>query len=356
MKKSLIIFLLMTAMVITSCTPENKQLRELKQGEILVTDSSNRQVILDQNPQRIAAIFSPAVHIISALGGSKQIQSVSKGNMRDILLLEIFPEIKKARTPKGGGDFNIEELIKHPSPDLIICDRETANDEGMLDKMDDLGIPVVTIDFKNIEQQKNSIHMIGKILDKELKAKEYCDEIDNSMEFIKDRIERLNKTEEKTIYHSVNELLRTDIEGSVTTEVMKALKLKQYGVKRLGNEGNKNYINLEELLSYDPDLFIVNGEDVFRYINQSEQFKSLKSHKQGHIYNLPTGISRWGQHYSVETALFSKWLAKTAYPNDFKDIDMKKEAKNFYRKYMDTELDDKTIDEILEGTKRGVFD
>ena len=120
MKKTMLIFILITLAFLTSCSTRNQETRQLKQGEIIIIDSLNREVILDKNPQKIAAIFSPAVHMISVLGGSKQIQSVSKGNMRDKLLLEIFPEIKQARIPKGGGDFNIEELIREPSPDLIL--------------------------------------------------------------------------------------------------------------------------------------------------------------------------------------------------------------------------------------------
>lgn len=356
MKRGIIVFLLLILIFITGCSVEQKEDIEVKQGEVLITDSLDRKVIIEKEPKNIAAIFSPAVHIISVLGASEKIQSVSKGNMRDMLLLEIYPEIKEARTPKGGGHFNIEELIKEPSPDLIICDKTTANDQGLLEKMDKLNIPVLALDFENIDEQKQSIYMIGKILNKEEKAKRYCDDIDDSLEFIMERIDNLKDEEEKTLYHSVNELLRTDIKDSVPVEIIEKLKLNQVAVKEIGNtEGNKNYINLEELLSYDPDLFLVNGEDVFEYINTSERLETLKSYQEGNIYNLPTGISRWGQHYSIETALFSKWLAKTAYPNDFKDIDMKKETKEFYKKHMDIELKDKTVDKILSGTKRGMI-
>lgn len=116
-----------------------------------------------------------------------------------------------------------------------------------------------------------------------------------------------------------------------------------------GFNDSKNYISLEDLFSYDPDYMIVNGEDVYDYIQQSERLHVLKAWKSSNIYNLPTGISRWGQPNSIETALFVKWLGKTVYPELFEDIDMKEEVREFYKKFTDTDLSDEYIEDILSG-------
>lgn len=315
-----------------------------------IVDSMDREVIIDKNPENIAAIFSPAAHTIAILGGSEKIQSVSSGNMRDKLLLKIYPEIADARTPKGGGQFNIEEMIKKPSPDVIICDAATANDKSTMNKIEKFHIPVVVYDFTDIESQKKAIKMVGEIIEKQEEADKYCEEIDNAVTKVSEKVKASDAEKGKTIYHAVNELLRGDIEGTVPVEIIKKLELDQKGVRAMdGFNDSKNYISLEDLFSYDPDYIIVNGEDVYDYIQQSERLHVLESYKTSNIYNLPVGISRWGQPNSIETALFIKWLGKTVYPEVFEDMDMKEEVREFYKKFADTELSDEIIEDILSG-------
>ncbi len=338
--------------MISGCggTSDQQEKQDIGATKKKIIDSLDREVIIDKDPKNIAAIFSPAAHTIAILGGSEKIQSVSSGNMRDRLLLEIYPEIADVRTPKGGGQFNIEEMIRKPSPDVIICDAATANDESTMNKIEKFRIPVVVYDFKNLEEQKKAIKMVGEIIEKQSEAEEYCDGIDRAVEEVSSRINSSDVEKNKTIYHAVNELLRGDIEGTVPVEIIERLSLEQKGVRAMdGFNDSKNYISLEDLFSYDPDYMIVNGEDVYDYIQQSERLHVLKAWKSSNIYNLPTGISRWGQPNSIETALFVKWLGKTVYPELFEDIDMKEEVREFYKKFTDTDLSDEYIEDILSG-------
>lgn len=329
---------------------EKKSEFSIKEDEHIIEDSLKRKVKVKKNPERIAAIFSPAVHTIAILGGSEKIQSVSSGNMRDKLLLDIYPSISKARTPKGGGQFNIEELMKKPTPDLIIVDAETVNNKKLMKKIDRFNVPVIALDFKNIEEQKKAILMIGKVLNNEDKAKQFNDEIDSTLKEIEDKIKTKNKKNRRTLYHAVNELLRGDIKDTVPAEIINRLNIDHKGVSDLkGFNRAKNYISLEQLFSFDPDYIIINGEDVFDYINENTRLHSLKAYKENNIYNIPVAISRWGQPNSIETVLFSKWLAKTIYPEEFSELDIKNETKIFYKKYTNVDLDEKTLENILSG-------
>lgn len=154
----------------------------------------------------------------------------------------------------------------------------------------------------------------------------------------------------KTLYHAVNELLRSDIRQTVPAQAIQILQIEQQGVSiREGTNEAKHYIRLEDLLSYDPDYIIINGEDVTDYIQSNSRLHVLAAYKENNIHNLPAGISRWGQPNSIETALFIKWLAKIVYPEYFADLDLHEEVKRFYRTYFDAELSDDRIDEILSG-------
>lgn len=344
--------LLVLVLLVSSCSAAGQKTELIKadENQRLVTDSLSRTVAVPKEVDQVAAIFSPAVHIICMLGDSDKIQSVSEGNMRDRLLLNLYPTMADARTPKGGGAFNIEELFQEPLPDIIFCDPATVNDGKTMKQLEKFNVPVVAIDFQTIEDQKMAIMLIGTIMGREEKAAQYCAYLDETQKLITGRIEAAGKSDGITLYHAVNELLRGDTEASLSADIIKRMGITQLGVKAMpGLNDAKNYISLETLFADDPQYIIVNGADVYDYIIQNERLHVLQAYQNNHIYNLPAGISRWGQPYSLETPLFMVWMGKTVYPELFSDIDMKQEMKSYYQIFFNADLSDDVLNQILEG-------
>lgn len=340
-------------MLVTSCSlggNVSSDTIQANENQRIVTDSLGRTVAVPKEIVHVAAIFSPAAHIVCMLGDSDKIQSVLKGNMRDLLLLNLYPSVADARTPKGGGAFNIEELYRDPLPDVIFCDPATINDEDTLKKMEKFKVPIVAIDFETVEDQKTAIELIGTIMGRDEKAAQYCEYMDATQKLITERIDLMGESEPVTLYHAVNELLRGDTEKSLSADIIAEMGIQQLGVKDMpGLNDAKNYIGLETLFSDDPQYIIVNGADVYDYISQNERLHVLKSYQNNHIYNLPVGISRWGQPYSLETPMFMLWLGKTIYPDLFGDIDMIQEMKTYYQTFYDANLSVDSLNQILEG-------
>lgn len=344
--------LLVLLLLVSACSSVNQR-TDSAQADVnqrIVTDCLGRTVAVPKEINQVAAIFSPAVHIICMLGDSEKIQSVSEGNMRDRLLLNLYPAVADARTPKGGGAFNIEELYREPLPDIIFCDPATVNDADTMKQLEKFKVPVVAIDYQTIADQKTAIMLIGTIMGREEKAARYCTCIDETQKLVTDRIEAAGKSDAITLYHAVNELLRGDTEESLSADIIDQMGITQLGVKAVpGLNDAKNYISLETLFADDPQYIIVNGADVYDYILQNERLHVLQAYQNKHIYNLPVGISRWGQPYSLETPLFMLWLGKTVYPDLFGDIDMKQEMKTHYQTFFDADLSDDILNQILEG-------
>nr|WP_320025720.1 ABC transporter substrate-binding protein [uncultured Acetobacterium sp.] len=345
--------LLAVMLLLSACSAAGNQSApavQADQNQRLVTDSLGRTVAVPKEIDQVAAVFSPAVHIICMLGDSDKIQSVSEGNMRDRLLLNLYPTMVDARTPKGGGAFNIEELYQEPLPDIIFCDPATVNDGKTMKQLEKFNVPVVAIDFQTIEDQKTAITLIGTIMGREEKAAQYCAYLDETQKLITDRIEAAGKSDSITLYHAVNELLRGDTEASLSADIIKRMGITQLGVKAMpGLNDAKNYISLETLFADDPQYIIVNGADVYDYIMKNERLHVLKAYQNNHVYNLPVGISRWGQPYSLETPLFMLWLGKTIYPELFGDLELKQEMKSYYQTFFDADLSDDVLNQILEG-------
>ena len=55
--------------------------------------------------------------------------------------------------------------------------------------------------------------------------------------------------------------------------------------------------------------------------------------------------------FGPEEALQIQWAAKTLHPDRFKDIDMRAEARNFYKVFFHYALSDADLDQIFQAGK-----
>lgn len=325
----------------------------LERQTIEITDGVGRVVRVPRNPDRVAAIFAPSAHIIAMLGDSGKIVAVSAGNMRDRLFLDFYPAVAKARTPTGGGGgggLNAEELFSDPAPDVIFCNSGQIYDERIMEKIEKFGIPVVAVEFRTVEELKTTVRMVGDILGREEKARIYCTYIDETEQRIRGRLQGLQPHERRRVYHAVNELLRTAAINSVPGDWITRLGIDLVGAVEVREvNDSKNYISLETLFSYDPPYMLVTGADVYDHIRADEKLHVLTACKNGAVYLLPNGISRWAHQYSIEVAPAMLWVFKMIYPELFADIDLEAETRNFYREVFEVDLDEATVERILSG-------
>ncbi|MCL2816941.1 MAG: ABC transporter substrate-binding protein [Clostridiales bacterium] len=359
MKKSrhiiagLLAFLLL--LLLGGCGPASTR-GELPEGHIWVTDYLGREVAVPQNPQYVACLFSPATHIIAMLGDAGKMVAIPGGNTRDVLFVEIFPSVLQARTPKGSGTVNIEELFKDPVPQVIFLDAATIHDERMMKNLEAFGVPIVAVGFYSVEELKYNVALLGQIMGREERAAAYNAYLDEKLEMVASRIGNMPNSDKKIVYHAVNELLRTTVTNTVSGEIIPQAGIILSGSKATDDDESdrdnyKNFITLEQLFIWDPEYIIINGEDVYDYIysERGSKLHSLSAYKNGKIYLLPMGISRWGHPHSTEGPLTLIWLAKLMHPELFADIDMGEEVKDFYRRFWGAELDDEMVEQMLSG-------
>lgn len=354
--KRSIVYLMIISMVFIfmGCKDNNinKETSTAKQKHIKVVDCIGREVEVPQNPDRVACIFAPSAHIVSMLGDSEKIVAVSEGNKRDYLFLDIYPVINNVRTPKGSGNLNIEELFKEPAPQIIFSYTDIIHNKKIMKKLERFGVPIVVIDFRTVKEQQYAVDLIGKIIGKEDKAKEFNHYYNSVVELVTEKASEIHEEEKKTVYHAVNELLRTDINNSLPAEWIPKTGSIPVGVSKgetSSNGANKNFMTLEQFFKYNPEYIIINGKDVFDYIQASDRLHVLSAYKNKKIFLMPLGVTRWGHPYSIESPLAILWTAKTIYPEYFKDIDLLQETKDFYIKFFDYKLSDEEAKKILEG-------
>lgn len=338
---------------LTSCSRQ-EEVKDLtpEVGYIIVTDYLGRQVKVKEDIEHIGSLFAGPSHIIAMLGDADKIVAITQGNIKDLLFCEIYPEIHQARVVKRSNVINIEEIAKKPRPDVFIVNPEVALDEGQIGKLKKLKIPIITFAYRDMQQQLEMVELLGKVIGRNDEAKDFVDYYKKTVERVASRTADIPDEEKKTVYHAINELLRTDQHDTLSTDWLNHLGVKNVAVYHEKDEGfkfGKNYMALEELFERNPEVIIINGGDVYDYIQHSKQLHNLKAYREGNIHLLPLGITRWGHPFSIETPLAMLWTAKTIYPDRFKDVDIEKETRDFYRTFFNYELSDFQLNKILSG-------
>lgn len=351
--KMLFIYLIFMLILFTACnekqeeTPE--ETKENTSSSIIVVDYLGRKVEFSRPVKSIACGYAYTGHVVAMLGRGDDIVSVVDGLKRDKVLTEMLPNIKNLPVPFSSGTINVEELL-NSNPDVVFLKSDTGLNESVTEKLDKLKIPYVVIDFYSIEEQINSISIIGKVIGEEEKAKQYVDFYLKAIKDTEEIISKIPQDQKVSVYHSVNEAVRTDIKESLPADWIKVAGGINVSINdELKTDGDKSYATLEQIYLWDPDLIIANEAGVKDYILANEQWSSLKCVKTKNVYQMPVGISRWGHPGSLETPLAIYWTAKLMYPEYFKEVKMEKITADYYLKFFNLKLNDEQINRILKG-------
>lgn len=125
-------------------------------------DQAGRQVTLASSPQRIISLMPSVTEIFFDLGAGERLKGVT--------MYSNEPPAA-AQLPKVGSYVHLDlEKIISLEPDLCLAVRD-GNPIHIINKITALGIPVFTVDPRNLEEIMESIEMLGRVLEAEDKAK-----------------------------------------------------------------------------------------------------------------------------------------------------------------------------------------
>jgi len=99
-------------------------------------------------------------------------------------------------------------------------------------------------------------------------------------------------------------------------------------------------VSVEQIMKWNPDVIIVqkNG-NAAEQLKKDPRISDLKAIKSGQVFEVPIGAFWWDRP-SPESPLGFMWLATKLYPEYTKDIDLKKESKEFFKEFYNYDLSD----------------
>ena len=317
---------------------------------VTVTDCAGRTVTVPPQVDRVACLYAYTGHVAVLLGCEDRIVTVVNGLKRDQLMQRKVENLGDLPCPYNSGSVNIEELAA-AKPDLVLLRVENLADAGEQEKLDGMGIPYVVVDYVTMEDQLYSIEMMGRALGREDRALAYTAWYRDTVAMVQERLSAVPEANRPRVYHSVNEAVRTDIPGTLSFEVLAAAGCRNAvtSAAELRLDGNKGMTTVEQIYVWDPDVILSTEPAATAYFKTDEKFSGLRAVREGRVYQLPVGISRWAHPGSVESPLAVLYIAWLLYPDRFTDLDMAGEVRTFYERFFSMELSEEDVAAILSG-------
>ncbi|MGI5825345.1 MAG: ABC transporter substrate-binding protein [Bacillota bacterium] len=362
--KLIVFILILTASVciFTGCGGESPAEKKavldesvpVAEGEKLILDCVGRTVAIPESPQKVAALDSFAGEALVMCGAGSKMIAAPNGVKMDELLCNVYPGLADVSVPMSGGTINAETLLAL-KPDLVLLKDTMYQTTEEVEKLDKLGIKYLVVKYENMAEQQQALQMIGDAL-----GGEYMQKAADINAYYKSVVEKaqsiaakIPKNEKVRVYHSINELVRTDGTDTLGYDWVTCVGAENVSAsEELQSEGGDYYSSPEQIFVWNPDVIICNEADTVDYLCSDDKWQGLQAVQEGKVYNIPVGATRWGQRGSLETFFAILWLGTTIYPEYYADVDLKKEVFDFYKNYLNVTLDDDTYEKILSG--RGI--
>lgn len=364
------VFILIVSMLIAACggPSETKKDAAPNGKPIEITDVTGRTVTLKKPAERIVLQWSGAggpFFTISALMGKDTPKVIAgmdtslqqyRADMWKHFTTEM-PELAKIPEVGTVGDknFNVEQIVAlHPDVIFIPVDLKNQYESDAKPKLDEAGVQTIYIDYhaENLEKHQKSIEAIGKALGKEERAAEISKFYTDHVTKVLDRVKTINKPK-PTVYLEVGmkgpEEFGNSFSGNYSWGALATLCGADVITKDIVKRSTP--INPEFVLEKNPDIIMIMGsywpknptsmrlgfeaneaqsqELLKAFTTERQGWSDLKAVKNKDVCSIHHGLPR-----EVYDAAVFEYLAKTFYPEEFKDVDPEATLKEFYDKFL----------------------
>ena len=364
------VFLLIVSMLIAACGGPGETKKDTAQNNktIEITDVTGRTVTLKKPAERVVLQWSGAggpFFTISALMGKDTPKVIAgmdtslqdyRADMWKHFTTEM-PELAKIPVVGTIGDktFNAEQVVAlNPDVIFIPVDLKDQYESDAKAKMDAAGIQTIYIDYhaEKLESHQKSIEAIGKALGKEERAAEINKFYTDRVTRVLDRVSKINKPK-PTVYLEVGMNGPEEFGNSFSSNYSWGALATMAGGDVITKDAVKKSspINPEFILEKNPDIIMIMGsywpkkptsmrlgfeateassqELLKAFTTERQGWSDLKAVENKQVYSAHHGLPR----EVFDVAVF-EYLAKTFYPEEFKDVDPEATLKEFYDKFL----------------------
>ncbi len=335
-------------------TPEvNETVESAEFVPVTITDQGGFDVTIDSKPLNVAmAGLPPFTSFFLQFTGDTDVIASMPGNSITYpnWIERVFPEYANINVVGMGPNFEVEDILAL-EPDLIIC---STGWEEKYQTFRETDIPTIglssTSDGTNTIATTNSwISILGDVFNEQDKAKTIVENNNRLLELVN------SKTAD------VQEKLTGLMLPDYSENIIEVSNDDYYGGFWLANSGMENSAkdivgwesNMEEILALNPDIIYLSAFSAYEpsdLLSDSavagHTWSATNAGQNGMIFKFPVGIFNW-YALSPDSPISMLWIASSAYPELFDDVDITAEIKNHYSLY-GINLTDEEVANLIE--------
>ena len=326
---------------------ETREITDMAGRKVTVPAAEDIESVFSTGP--VAAIFMYMVAPDKLLGWNYELNDVEKS-----IILEKYHDLPNF----GMGDaINYEAVIAANPTIALNCGKindAMVSDCDALSKS--LGIPVIAVD-NELNNSAEAFRFMGELLGVEDHAEElaeYSEKIFTDIASLAD----IPEDEKVSVYFGNGEdSLETAPRGSQHAQILDAVNVTNVADLELG-DGSRVQISAEQLLAWNPDVIVVNGEpkadksgnSAAEDILSNPDYASLKAVQDNKVYGTPNAPFSWVDRPAGPNRLIGmRWLSAVVYPEYIK-CDVNEEIREFFNLFYHVDLSDEQLENVLKGT------
>ena len=331
----------------TQETAETREITDMAGRKVTVPAAENIESVFSAGP--VAAIFLYMVAPEKLLGWNYELNDVEKS-----IILDQYQDLPNF----GMGDAVNYEAVIAANPTIAINSGK-INDTMVSDcdaLSESLGIPVVAVD-NELNNSAEAFRFMGELLGVEDHAEElaqYAEQVFTDINALSD----IPEEKKVSVYFGNGEdSLETAPRGSQHAQILDAINAVNVADLELG-DGSRVQISAEQLLAWDPDVIVVNGEpkadksgnSAAEDILSNPDYASLKAVQDQKVYGTPNAPFSWVDRPAGPNRLIGmRWFSALIYPEYIK-CDINEEIHKFFDLFYHVDLSDEQLENVLKGT------
>lgn len=331
----------------TQETGETREITDMAGRKVTVPAAEDIESVFSTGP--VAAIFMYMVAPDKLLGWNYELNDVEKS-----IILEKYHDLPNF----GMGDaINYEAVIAANPTIALNCGKindAMVSDCDALSKS--LGIPVIAVD-NELNNSAEAFRFMGELLGVEDHAEELAECSEKIFTDIASLAD-IPEDEKVSVYFGNGEdSLETAPRGSQHAQILDAVNVTNVADLELG-DGSRVQISAEQLLAWNPDVIVVNGEpkadksgnSAAEDILSNPDYASLKAVQDNKVYGTPNAPFSWVDRPAGPNRLIGmRWLSAVVYPEYIK-CDVNEEIREFFNLFYHVDLSDEQLENVLKGT------
>lgn len=332
MLKKILCIILSIVIILSGCK-QNSIKNNISDNHIIDANNNIINIKITKNELTIASVYAVSVPFLSALKLTDRVKAI---NVKSNFWKEVDKNYEKADTI-GRGTIDFEKLAK-VNPDCVI---HRSNDKQVKDKIDKLGIDLISIKVENIDDIINTIDILSKYFGVEDRGDLIKNYINNKFDYIDSITESINEDEKKTAI-----LMGSNLGRVAGEDMLQSFMINKAGGKSVVIESKDNNwvdIGVEKIFKYNPDFIFLTSSAPLNYdeneIYNDKIWSDLNAIKNKNIFQIPTTYDSWDLP-GISAVLGTFYMLYKMYPEHFDLNQLRTEINEYYYMMFGQTFDD----------------